>query len=109
MRSSSPCYHAYLLRIWLSRGAGQDACWQASMQDAAGGRGIEFASLEELFVFLMNEIADTPKGTSRNQKPPPADGRSIAVKADQIVNLGGLRSSDDRRINRVCDSVNGSD
>ncbi len=71
-RSSPPYYHAYLLRIWLSNGAAEGACWQASLQDAAGGQRIGFASLEALFVYLMNDItgdlndgAQEPDATSR--------------------------------------------
>jgi hypothetical protein len=61
-RPSSPGYHAYLLRIWLSNGAAGDACWRASLQDTTGGQRIGFASLEELFVFLMNDVTDPTAG-----------------------------------------------
>jgi hypothetical protein len=61
-RPSSPRYHAYLLRIWLSNSAAEDACWHASLQDASGGQRIGFASLEELFVFLMNDVVAPATG-----------------------------------------------
>ncbi len=60
-RSKPHNYHAYLLRIWLAQGVGQDVGWQASLQDAIGHRRIGFASLEELFAFLMNEIENNPE------------------------------------------------
>lgn len=67
-RPSSPGYHAYLLRIWLSNAAAGDACWRASLQDTTGGQRIGFASLEELFVFLMNDVAAV-RGGGDQQEP----------------------------------------
>ena len=64
MDSSSPHYHAYLLRIWQSNGA-EDAGWRASLQDTTDGRRIGFASLEALFVYLMNDAAGAPSDGER--------------------------------------------
>lgn len=69
MGSSSPRYHAYLLRIWLSNSTTHDACWQASLQDASGSQRIGFASLEALFVFLMNEVGDATNVSQQEQEP----------------------------------------
>lgn len=48
--------HAYLLRLWHA-----DWTWQASLQDVKSGQRIGFASLEELFSYLMEAAEkDTP-------------------------------------------------
>lgn len=48
--------HAFLLRLWHA-----DWTWQASLQDVKSGQRIGFASLEELFAYLMETAEkDTP-------------------------------------------------
>lgn len=77
-RPSSPGYHAYLLRIWLSNGAAGDACWRASLQDTTGGQRIGFASLEELFVFLMNDVTAPTADDGRAHEGDTTDGQRIS-------------------------------
>ncbi len=45
-------YHAYLLRLWCTEQSGT-GCWRTSLEDSHTGERIGFASLEELFAFLM--------------------------------------------------------
>ncbi len=53
-------YHAYLLRLWCTEQA-DSTCWRASLEDSHTGERIGFASLEQLFAFLM-EQADGDMG-----------------------------------------------
>jgi hypothetical protein len=49
---------AYMLRMWCA-----DRAWQASLQDVKTSQRIGFASLEELFAYLMDAAekqADDP-------------------------------------------------
>jgi hypothetical protein len=47
---------AYLLRLWRMRGAGA-AGWRASLADPDSGLRHGFASLDDLFSFLRQQIA----------------------------------------------------
>ncbi len=47
-------YHAYLLRLWCADES-EMKCWRASIEDTRTGERIGFASLEELFAFLMEQ------------------------------------------------------
>jgi hypothetical protein len=47
-------YQSYLLRLWKAEQTG----WRASLEDARTGERIGFANLEQLFVFLMERVAD---------------------------------------------------
>ncbi len=49
------CYRSYLLRLWCARQT-DPRCWQASLDDPHTGERIGFASLEELFVFLVEQV-----------------------------------------------------
>ena len=51
--SKSTQYRSYILRLW-STDRGEAAGWHASLEDPETGKRIGFASLEELFVFLMD-------------------------------------------------------
>jgi hypothetical protein len=46
-------YYAYLLRLWREGQAGES--WRASLQSAATGQRMNFASLEDLFNFLQRQ------------------------------------------------------
>jgi|GEM_PF-1184607 hypothetical protein len=46
-------YYAYLLRLW--REGQADEPWRASLQSAATGQRMNFASLEDLFNFLQRQ------------------------------------------------------
>ena len=50
-------YRVYLLRIW----NGNQAGWQASLQDARIELRLGFSSLEELFAYLMDETERTDR------------------------------------------------
>jgi hypothetical protein len=47
-----PVHHAYLLRLWQEP---QDHFWRASLKTTAGEKEIAFASLDELFVYLLRQ------------------------------------------------------
>ena len=51
----SPHRLSYLLRLWRTDGAGS-FCWQASLENPETGERIGFASLEQLFAYLMDLI-----------------------------------------------------
>jgi hypothetical protein len=64
-------YQAYLLRLWQAdREAGGCAGWRASLEDPRTGERLGFASLEQLFVFLL---ALTESEAEQRRTPPPAD------------------------------------
>ncbi len=50
----SALYRSYLLRLWCTEQA-ETGCWRASLEDSHTGELIGFASLEELFAFLMQQ------------------------------------------------------
>ena len=52
-------YRSYLLRLW--RAEASDEGWRASLEDARTGKRIGFASLEQLFAFLMEQVEDETK------------------------------------------------
>ena len=45
-------YAAYLLRLW-REGSGESTRWRASLQDPHSGERQGFASLDELFEYLL--------------------------------------------------------
>jgi len=53
-------YRAYLLRLWRSETLDQG--WRASLEDPHTGERIGFASLEQLFAFLMEQVERDAKG-----------------------------------------------
>ncbi len=53
-------YRAYLLRLWCADTL--DRCWRASLEDPRTGQRIGFASLEQLFAFLMEQVEGDAKG-----------------------------------------------
>jgi len=50
-------YLAYLLRLWRT-GPGKSAEWRASLQDPHTGQRIEFASLDDVVVFLKQWMGE---------------------------------------------------
>ncbi len=48
---------SYLLRLWRNDGAG-GTDWRASLEIPKTGERIGFASLEELFAYLMDQTAN---------------------------------------------------
>ncbi len=59
-------YRSYLLRLWCVSGA-ESGCWQASLDDPHTSERIGFGSLEDLFVFLIEQIETA--GQDRAQGP----------------------------------------
>ncbi len=61
-------YHSYLLRLWCTDQA-DTGCWRASLEDSHTGERIGFASLEELFAFLMekSQLGAKPEGSIQQQ------------------------------------------
>ncbi len=49
---SAKHYRSYLLRLWCES---PDRRWRASLEDPRTAKRIGFASLEQLFAFLMQE------------------------------------------------------
>ncbi|HEX9074394.1 MAG TPA: hypothetical protein VF932_01385 [Anaerolineae bacterium] len=46
-------YQSYLLRLWKT----EQADWHASLEDSRTGERIGFANLDQLFAFLMEQVA----------------------------------------------------
>ncbi len=61
--SKSGRYRAYLLRVWSTHEAGASV-ERASLEEAGTGRVLGFASLEELFVYLL-EQNEAPAGAQK--------------------------------------------
>lgn len=55
-------YRSYLLRLW--RSETPDGSWRASLEDSRTGQRIGFATLEQLFAFLMDEVERERKGVT---------------------------------------------
>lgn len=53
-------YCSYLLRLW--RAETFDPGWRASLEDPRTGERIGFASLEQLFAYLMDKVEPAVKG-----------------------------------------------
>jgi hypothetical protein len=54
MDNQQPTTHSYLLRLWPTGSAGQQV-WRASLEHVQTGERLGFATLEQLFVFLMQQ------------------------------------------------------
>jgi hypothetical protein len=59
-----PHYRSYLLRLWCEA---SDRRWRASLEETQTGKRIGFASLEQLFVYLMGQADSDLKGASMKQ------------------------------------------
>ncbi len=57
-------YRSYLLRLWCEA---PDRRWRASLHDPRTGKRFGFASLEQLFAFLMEQADSDIKGASMKQ------------------------------------------
>ncbi len=60
--SSVKNYRSYLLRLWCDETP--DQCWCASLEDPHTGERIGFASLEQLFAFLMEQVERDTEGVT---------------------------------------------
>ncbi len=54
-------YMAYLLRLWQVRGE-DGMAWRASLESARTGERVGFASLQDLFAFLEQEVCQIAQG-----------------------------------------------
>jgi hypothetical protein len=52
-------YLAYLLRLW-QVDSGKESTWRASLEDAQTGKIRGFATLDDLFQFLRQEVTVPP-------------------------------------------------
>ncbi len=57
-------YRSYLLRLWCEA---PDRRWRASLEDTRTGKRIGFASLEQLFAFLMEQVDSDMKAANMKQ------------------------------------------
>ena len=55
-------YRSYLVRLWRVETPGQS--WRASLEDPRTGQRIGFASLEQLFAFLMEQVDRDTEGVT---------------------------------------------
>jgi hypothetical protein len=62
---------SYILRLWRADGP-QAADWQASLEDPSTKERFGFASLEQLFAFLM-ELSERDSGMSSRKGSIPTD------------------------------------
>jgi hypothetical protein len=58
--ASERTYCSYLVRFW--RTDTRDPCWRASLEDPRTGARTGFASLEQLFAFLLEQVEGAGKG-----------------------------------------------
>ena len=66
MDNQQPTARSYLLRLWPTGSAGQQV-WRASLEQVQTGERLGFATLEQLFVFLMQQtedVSEPPEGAS---------------------------------------------
>ena len=59
MVSEQPGYRSYLLRLWRI-GTADMPSWRASLEDARTHQRRNFASLEQLYAFLIDETDGAP-------------------------------------------------
>jgi hypothetical protein len=59
MVSEQSGYRSYLLRLWRI-GTADPPSWRASLEDARTHQRRNFASLEQLYAFLMDETDGAP-------------------------------------------------
>jgi hypothetical protein len=59
MGSEQPGYRSYLLRLWQVSNA-EASSWRTSLEDVRTHQRLNFASREQLFVFLLDQIGGAP-------------------------------------------------
>ena len=65
-------YQAYLLRLWVADSeATGTAGWRASLEDSHTGERLGFASLEQLFAFLIALTEDKKRQTPASDNDHP--------------------------------------
>ena len=61
-----PIYQSYLLRLWRS-GTGRDALWLASLESPMTGERRGFATLNDLFAFLIDLTTESTGESGADQ------------------------------------------
>jgi hypothetical protein len=59
MGSEQPGYRSFLLRLWQVDAADKPR-WRVSLEDARTHQRMNFASLEQLFAFLLGQTGSPP-------------------------------------------------
>jgi hypothetical protein len=59
MGAEQPVYRSYLLRLW-QVSAADPSSWRLSLEEVRTHQRHNFASLEQLFAFLIEETGGTP-------------------------------------------------
>ncbi len=67
MSKRPSAYQSYLLRLWLA-GEKDKTIWRASLESSQSGERHNFATLEELFGFLLRQTGP-PAAKSEDEKP----------------------------------------
>ena len=84
MLSEQPGYRSYLLRLWRI-GTGEPPSWRASLEDARTHQRRNFASLEQLYTFLIDETDGAPESddavSEANKEAQDATNPSHAIDA----------------------------
>lgn len=76
-------HHTYLLRLWRAEPR-QPAMWRASLENPQTGERFGFAMLEQLFVFLMEQVESTAQATRES-----LDTRRSTVEKNRIPSSQG--------------------
>ena len=65
-------YLAYLLRLWrATAGDGPDGNWRATIENTHTHQQLHFATLEQLFIYLMDQTAAPASDGAAPPAPPP--------------------------------------
>ena len=73
---------SYLLRLWPTGATGQQV-WRASLQYVQTGERLGFATLEDLFVFLMQQTEHNGETADTQSQSAPFDTDGQASKGAQ--------------------------
>ena len=71
--------HAYLLRLWPTGAAGLPV-WRASLENIQTSERLGFATLEQLFVFLMQQAEQGGEAPNMQAQSEPPDTYGQASK-----------------------------
>ena len=82
MRNQQTTSLSYLLRLWPTDAAGVQV-WRASLEYVPTGERLGFATLEQLFVFLMQQTEQNGEAPDSQAQPAPFDTDSQAAKGAQ--------------------------
>ena len=71
MQGRLPAYKAYVLRLWRSE-TGPAGGVRASLEESRSGERVGFGGLEELFVFLTQQVECETAGTVQRASDQPS-------------------------------------